>query len=152
MKNKQVDLITGIVLLLGSGGLAAYFRTLPEKSAMYPMAIVATTAFLSIVLIVQSLISKSKKSNKKAKLPSAADFKNVLIFTFFVVVYIIAVMYLGWVVSSFIYLAYYFYKVMGFKPIIFIVTLLSLVAIQVVFSRYLYIEMPLGIFESLFAA
>lgn len=140
MTLSKVNRISAIVILLFSVSLFAYTTALSSTVAIYPRLILSGLVILSIALFLTN-----KKPNESDK-PSIENIPLVLLILFVSIIYITLVNFLGYYISSFIYIVSVMlvFKIKKIKLLLG-VSLIFILTIYIGFTLLLNIPIPTGI-------
>ena len=123
--------------------LSLWFR--PPRLGGVPSTVIPRIWIVGIVVVVSYLFFRIKMKVEVHD-PTSGDLRRVLQFTISVIIYLIAIVYLGYYISSFLYLAYGMWSLSYRRwPVILGVTVGWVAASYIVFYRLLYVTLPRGI-------
>ncbi len=111
---------------------------------LFPMILASGLMIMSIILLVQTLLEKknSNHSGIDIKSPEIRRSFTSLIAT---IIYVIAMNYLGFIVSTVIFLLFLMYLLKNREYIkMIIVSIVVSIAIQIIFKTVLHITLPSG--------
>lgn len=122
--------------------LSLWFR--PPRLGGVPSTVIPRIWIVGILLVVAYLFGRIKTKHEEQD-PASGDLRRVLMFTVSVVIYLLAMVFLGYYISSFLYLAYGMWSLSYRRwPVILGVTVGWVAASYFVFYRLLYVSLPRG--------
>jgi putative tricarboxylic transport membrane protein len=155
---KYMDIVSGsVILLLSIAIFAGTFAIVSFADSKYgasltPRVVSVIMAVLSIVLIISGIrklrIDKREKTNDEAN----SQHDNITYYTLgLITVYIALINVIGFPIMTAIYIALQVFVLSGLKikqlPLGAAVGIISSTLIYLIFSKALYIQLPLGIFR-----
>ena len=147
--NKRVyrqDMAAGVVLVLI--GIAAFLLAIgmPGKAPLFPKIVSTGIAVLGILLILTSLSKINKDSETQAVPAEAKDFVFPLITLILLLIYVMAVITVGFYIATPIMLVGYMY-LMGIRKVkpILVTTVIIMLFVYCLFTLQLNVPLPAGI-------
>jgi hypothetical protein len=123
--------------------LSLWFR--PPRLGGVPSTVIPRLWIVGIVLVVAYLFSRIITKTEEHD-PASGDLRRVLRFSISVIIYLIVMVYLGYYISSFLYLVYGMWSLSYRRwPVILGVTVVWVAASYFVFYRLLYVSLPRGL-------
>lgn len=149
------DKTAGILLVILFGCGLFMSTAFPERASYFPQFICIVGLLLSVLLIVMAFMKEKRgqKEDTESKI-SPTQRKRLLLMAFMIIVYAVAVEFVGFTVSSILFMVaaswmLYPGKISkeNKKPaiIILIASVVISVAIYIVFKNLLYVPLPSGL-------
>ena len=143
MKKCLPDIIISIVLLGFLASLAMQLSEIPDVSRNYPTILIAVAALMSGFLLVKSVLKY--KTAEVVETNVVGQLKIILPFCLMIVAYLILMGYLGYIISTVVFMiAALCYLRMKNKIAVVILALAMTIVIYFVFSKYLIVVLPFG--------
>ncbi len=123
--------------------LSLWFR--PPRLGGVPSTVIPRLWIAGIVIVVAYLFIRIKLNHEEQD-PASGDLKLVLKFCVSVIIYLIAMVYLGYYISSFLFLGYGMWTLSYRRwPVIVGITIVWVLISYFVFYRLLYVSLPQGV-------
>ena len=143
MKKSLPDIIISIVLLGFLATLAMQLPEVPDVSRNYPTLLIVIAAIMSAGLLLKSVLRY--KHDEVVETNVVGQRKIILPFCLMIIAYLILMGYLGYIISTVIFIiAALCYLRMKNKLVIIILALAMTIIIYYVFSKYLIVVLPMG--------
>jgi hypothetical protein len=147
--NKRVyrqDMIAGVVIILI--GLAAFILALgmPGKAPMFPKLVSCGLMIMGALMVVFSIRKIKKDTPTEEKAANLDEFKSPVIVLALLILYVLAVIYIGFYISTPIMLVGYMWF-MGIrnKKTILVTTVIVMAFVYCLFTLQLGVPLPKGI-------
>ena len=140
----QSLVILGILYIAGAFFLLSlWFR--PPRLGGVPSTVIPRLWIAGIIIVSAYLFGRIKMKHED-KDPPSGDLRRVLLFSIAVIVYLIVMVYLGYYISSFIFLGFGMWALSYRRwPVILSIMTGWGVILYVVFYRLLYVSLPRGV-------
>lgn len=147
MSNKVADILTGIVSILVAAAFYVQGGELEFESNVFPLVIETFLVLTGVYMIIRGLLDKSGKSSNSSDI----DYRRGLLIVAATIVYLAAVNFVGFYVSSFVFLVLmsWFLSDRGLNVKSFGIStafaVIMIVAVYGTFSMFLEVPTPVGI-------
>ena len=152
LKNKQLDIFSSIIVLIFCAGVYHLTLQFPAARGMgrgepigaqgFPQLLVGLIAFMAVIVIIQALFSKT--ADEPAKV-TGRDFWVLLKFIVAWVAYIYAIRYIGYGVSTLLFMMFCMWWMGVRKPVSIVLTSVAVtVLIYLCFGMLFGVELPPG--------
>lgn len=143
MKKSLPDMIISIVLLGFLASLAVQLPQIPDVSRTYPTILIVVAILMTLGLLFKSVLRF--KHDEMVETNVVSQLKIILPFCLMIIAYLILMGYLGYIISTVIFIiAALCYLRMKNKIAVIILALAMTVIIYFVFTKYLIVVLPVG--------
>ena len=153
--NKELDIFVSFIVLTFCA--AVYYLTLgfpmtrsmassdPIGAKGFPQLLTGVLAVLAVTVIIQAVLNKTKDGDKPAKI-NGKDFLALLKFIVALVVYVYAIRYLGYCVSTLLFMMFGMWWMGQRKPVTIVMTgVVITVLIYLCFGWIFKVDLPSGL-------
>lgn len=143
MKKSLPDIIISIVLLGFLASLAVQLPQIPDVSRTYPTILIVVAIIMTVGLLLKSVLRY--KHDEMVETNVVSQLKIILPFCLMIIAYLILMGYLGYIISTVIFMiAALCYLRMKNKIAVIILALAMTIIIYYVFTNYLIVVLPVG--------
>lgn len=143
MKKSLPDIIISIVLLGFLASLAVQLPQIPDVSRTYPTILIVVAIIMTVGLLLKSVLRY--KHDEMVETNVISQLKIILPFCLMIIAYLILMGYLGYIISTVVFMiAALCYLRMKNKIAVIVLALAMTVIIYYVFTNYLIVVLPVG--------
>lgn len=143
MKKSLPDIIISIVLLGFLASLAVQLPQIPDVSRTYPTILIVVAIIMTVGLLLKSVLRY--KHDEMVETNVVSQLKIILPFCLMIIAYLILMGYLGYIISTVVFMiAALCYLRMKNKIAVIILALAMTIIIYYVFTNYLIVVLPVG--------
>lgn len=143
MKKSLPDIIISIVLLGFLASLAVQLPQIPDVSRTYPTILIVVAIIMTVGLLLKSVLRY--KHDEMVETNVVSQLKIILPFCLMIIAYLILMGYLGYIISTVIFMiAALCYLRMKNKIAVIVLALAMTIIIYYVFTNYLIVVLPVG--------
>ncbi len=148
----KADVGAAIVVLLSAVVIYSALHVRDHLSALFPVATLLAMGVLSVILLVQGVISLRKKEGAEKAATPAYPFPRILLALVLIVIYLYLLNYLGFYLSSFVFYLIFISILMLSSKLLFerihirvVVSVLFVVILYLLFNVLLKVSAPTGL-------
>lgn len=143
MKKSLPDIIISIVLLGFLASLAVQLPQIPDVSRTYPTILIVVAIIMTVGLLLKSVLRY--KHDEMVETNVVSQLKIILPFCLMIIAYLILMGYLGYIISTVVFMiAALCYLRMKNKIAVIVLALAMTIIIYYVFTNYLIVVLPVG--------
>jgi putative tricarboxylic transport membrane protein len=144
MANWKKDFFVSIAFILFSGFVFLQSFSFPEEASLFPQIFSGLLAFLSVILLIGSLMKKkNEEDDVDNKVTKKSDYRGAISIVLGLFIYAFVLDFFGYIISTFLLVAYVV-SVLGYRNIknTIVTSVISVCCVYVVFKIILGVRLP----------